>query len=389
MRLRKDISYSNYNLIKARSFLFWQKVNNWIIHLLQFIIFKKARRPKRILIFRTGSLGDSICAIPALMNIRKNFPDAHISILTNAGAGNLVSMDKLISPGLYDDIINYLSLSRVELTSLLKQKKFGLIIQLPQDAAPLIRQVRDMIYFRFLAGIPSGFGWHFNVIMKQRQFQEKYLQQENERSRLNRILARNGLKIFYEDQFALNNSTADQEKVDQVVAALVPQNGKANLAVVAGAKRPQNRWPIAYFKQVVQHFSEDFNVLLAGGPEDADLVRPLLDIPNVYSFCGKLTPIQSAILLKKCVLALSNDTGPMHLSYAVGTPVVALFSSRDFPDKWFPPEKGNVVFRTPEVHCSLCLSETCPNNICMQQIKPVKVIEAMESLLLKTAPSDS
>jgi heptosyltransferase-3 len=43
---------------------------------------------------------------------------------------------------------------------------------------------------------------------------------------------------------------------------------------------------------------------------------------------------------------ISNDTGPMHLSYAVGTPVIALFSSRDFPGIWYPPQDGyNVVIR--------------------------------------------
>ncbi len=57
----------------------------------------------------------------------------------------------------------------------------------------------------------------------------------------------------------------------------------------------------------------------------------------------------------------------MHLSYAVGTPVIGIFSSRDFQKKWFPPE-GNIALRNNNVPCSLCFSETCNNNICMQGI---------------------
>lgn len=45
---------------------------------------KKKIEANKILIFRTGSLGDSVCALPAINSIRRNYPDAKIDILTNA-----------------------------------------------------------------------------------------------------------------------------------------------------------------------------------------------------------------------------------------------------------------------------------------------------------------
>jgi len=71
----------------------------------------------------------------------------------------------------------------------------------------------------------------------------------------------------------------------------------------------------------------------------------------------------------------------MHLSYAVGTMVIALFSSRDLPGKWYPSGKNNHVFRASNIHCEACFSETCNNNICMQAIQPSEVISCAEQLL--------
>jgi heptosyltransferase-2 len=80
----------------------------------------------------------------------------------------------------------------------------------------------------------------------------------------------------------------------------------------------------------------------------------------------------------RCKVVVSNDTGPMHLAYAAGTPVVALFSSRDYPEHWFPPENsGNTTLRLYDVHCSICLSDTCTNNICMKRITPDEVIQKL------------
>ncbi len=105
-------------------------------------------------------------------------------------------------------------------------------------------------------------------------------------------------------------------------------------------------------------------------------------VEGVVSFAGKLTPIQSSVLLSRCFLAISNDTGPMHLSYAVGTPVLGIFSSRDFQQKWFPP-KGNIALRNNLVPCSLCFSEVCADNICMKGISLDAVKDAFIELELR------
>ena len=152
------------------------------------------------------------------------------------------------------------------------------------------------------------------------------------------------------------------------------------IALVIGAKRPQNRWPLSYFKEISKWLLKDgVQILIIGGKEDELNAEKLIE-KNVWNFCGKLTPIQSAIAFSLCKLTISNDTGPMHLSYAVGTPVIAIFSSRDFPGRWYPPNNiANKIFRNENVACSLCLTDSCKENICMKGIVPEVIINQIKN----------
>lgn len=355
------------------------RFSNVVLNLLQRLLFSRGKTPDRILIFRTGSLGDNLCAIPSIVAIREQYPSAELDILANAGSTNLVTFNKLLDPAYYDTIIDYFGYSKKMLFSLLREKKYDLIIYLPQTGASFFRLIRDMIFFRVIAR--SGFGWQRSTINYFRQTQEKFIVFDNEIARLNKLLSRHGITVK-DSNFLLNIQPGDHQIVDDYFCKHGITEERINIAVVVGAKRPQNRWPVSYFREVISHFSNRYNIVLVGGPEDKELTKAFAGMENVYDCCGFFTPVQSALALRKCYMTISNDTGPMHLSYAVGTPTIALFSSRDFPGKWFPPESEiNKVFRTPGVSCSLCLSETCKNNICMQAIHPAGVIEQAEQLL--------
>jgi ADP-heptose:LPS heptosyltransferase len=357
------------------------KTANAILGLFRSLLFRKNEQPKKILVFRTGSLGDNLCAIPAIVAIRNHYPDAAIDILSNTGKSNLVSLEKILPQQLYRFIIDYRGMERQKLVELLRREKYDLVIQLPQTDAPFLRLLRDMFFFRYITR--SGFGWSFSTVRFFRQTQEKFIRFPNETQRLATILEKHGVpvdKTRYDLRFSYDDEIIVEKKLLQ---KSLPPN-KDFIAIVVGAKRAQNRWPIGNFKTIIEAFNKEFSILLVGGPEDRELTQSIRSLPNVFDFCGELTPMQSAMLLSKCALVLSNDTGPMHLTYAVGTPLVALFSSRDFPGKWFPPDNGrSTVFRTPNVPCSLCLSETCGDNVCMKAIKTGMVEAAMREQLKK------
>jgi ADP-heptose:LPS heptosyltransferase len=355
------------------------RLDNILLNSLRALLYRKPGQPGRVLVFRTGSLGDNLCAIPSIIAIRKKYPGAELHILANAGRSSLVTLEKLLSPVYYDQIIDYSGFSKKELFRLLRKKKYDMVVYLPQVDVPMTSLIRDLFFFRFVAR--SGFGWRRSSIPFFRQTQERHLVFENEITRLRLLLRDNGIQNV-ETDFGLHTTEADERIVTDAFTRSGLTNRDRNIALVIGAKRPQNRWPIACFKTVAAHFHDRFNIILIGGPEDHALAGPLLGLSRVFDFCGSFTPVQSALALKRCALTLSNDTGPMHLSYAVGTPTIALFSSRDMPGKWFPPASpNNKVFRTKEVACAACFSETCADNICMKAIDPFDVEQVMEEMI--------
>ena len=159
---------------------------NAILLFFQRLLYRKNLSPRHILIFRTGSLGDNICAIPSIAAIRDHYPDAKIDILVNAGASNLVSLEQLLDHRYYDEIINYLNVSRKEVIQQLNRRKYDLVIQLPQTTSPFNRLLRDLFFFRLIT--KSGFGWRLSTIPFFRQVQEQYVQFNNEAKRLALLL---------------------------------------------------------------------------------------------------------------------------------------------------------------------------------------------------------
>lgn len=380
-----NIPRSPLSAIKIALILIYYWIVNLSIKLfIKLFYHKVSPKVKRLLIFRTGSLGDSLCAIPSIMAIRKQFPEVEIDILSNTGIKSLVSLKAFLKPDTYTEFIDYLGIPPNELIKILRKKKYDAVIQLSQNQASIRTLYRDMIFFRFLLGIKSGFGWEYSTVRFWRKIQESNIRYFNETERLLITLKLNDIKINEHFGFDIYISPEDTLLVETKIKEINEQFQLPLIAMVVGAKRPQNRWPIKNFREIAIRLSKRFTILIIGGAEDQQLALQLEDIPGVINCCGVFTPVQSGLIINQCLLCLSNDTGPLHLTYAFGTPLIGLFSARDFPFKWFPPENdNNIVIRRYGIPCALCLSESCSNNICMQQIGVDEVYESIGKLLTK------
>jgi ADP-heptose:LPS heptosyltransferase len=358
---------------------------NIFIRCLRFFLYGKTpRQVEKIIVFRTGSLGDSICALPAIAQIRKNFPQAQLDILTNAGATNLVSMQKLLHPDAYHKIIDYFGSSVPELTRQIMENRYDLVIELPQYDSSFFRLVRNMVFFRLKTGIKKGFGWQLDNIRWFKKTQNRSIRFEDERSRLLGILNKYTRNQDKDLVFPLAINQADE----MVVTGWMQQNNlntsETIIAIVPGAKRPANTWPKEYMQQVAQHFSAKTQVVLCGGENEKELATSLKgDRQNVWNACGAFTPVQTAVFFGRCQLVITNDTGPLHLAYAAGTPTVSMFSNRDYAVRWSPPENSkNKTFRATGITCAPCFLEECPyNNKCLRAIEVAPVIAAAEEIL--------
>ena len=99
---------------------------------------------------------------------------------------------------------------------------------------------------------------------------------------------------------------------------------------------------------------------------------------------GKTTVAELASLLKKCALFVSNDSGPVHVSSAVGTPVISIFGRKDpglGPQRWGPVGKDDIIFHK-ETECTRCLAHNCSREfLCLSAVSEDEVLSEAQTIL--------
>jgi hypothetical protein len=104
---------------------------------------------------------------------------------------------------------------------------------------------------------------------------------------------------------------------------------------------------------------------------------------SVYAFAGKLPFPEFCALIEAADLTITNNTGPMHISAALKTPVVALFALTNPPEQWGP---WHVAHRQlyHDVSCRICYSRICPyGHECLRLVSPEMVVSAAGELIVQ------
>jgi heptosyltransferase-2 len=97
---------------------------------------------------------------------------------------------------------------------------------------------------------------------------------------------------------------------------------------------------------------------------------------SIINVAGMTTLLDLCTLLRFCKLLLTNDTGPMHIAAAIGTPVVSIWGSTS-PELTGPLSARSIVIRQP-VECSPCFLRECPIDFrCMERIQVDEVVKAV------------
>ncbi|MFN8179450.1 MAG: lipopolysaccharide heptosyltransferase II [bacterium] len=139
---------------------------------------------------------------------------------------------------------------------------------------------------------------------------------------------------------------------------------------------PAKRWSASRFAEVARSLAaRGCAVAVVGGAGDAEAVRAVRDAAPVLDLGGRTSVGVLAAVLQSCDLVVTNDTGPMHLAAAVGTPTVAIFGSTS-PAWTRPWGEGHRVARRA-VACSPCYRRDCRiGYLCLEGVETSRVIEA-------------
>ncbi len=172
---------------------------------------------------------------------------------------------------------------------------------------------------------------------------------------------------------------------EQAAAALIDG---AFVALAPGSIWGSKRWP--YYPELAAKLAARLPVVLVGGPDDAGLGDEIVRAVGrsggrAVNGCGKLTLRQSAALIGKALLLVTNDSAPLHLATAMGTPIVALFGPTVTEFGFGPLRPGDVALGVDELPCRPCSSHgppQCPlgHHRCMRELTVAAVIAAIEEL---------
>ncbi len=337
---------------------------------------------KRILVVRTDRIGDVILSTPVLKALRKNYPSAFISVMISPYTKDVVEGNPYIDEVIiYDKDNKHKSWRRsIEFARRLKKRDF--------DLALILHPTNRVHIVTFLAGIPRRVGYNhklgFLLTDKIKHTKQSGLKHETEYT-LDLLkplgITASDNKLFIplkDDAEEWARAFLKNEGLDR---------GNKILAINPGASCVSKIWPVERFAEAADRLIEEnhFKVIIVGGLTDLSIAQSVISRMRnpIVDLAGKTTISQLASLIKRCSIFISNDSGPVHIASAVGTPVISIFGRSQKglgPLRWAPVGKTSVFLHKP-AGCIECLAHNCHREfICLKNITVDDLIREVRRL---------
>lgn len=326
-----------------------------------------AGRPPRLLVVQIAGIGDLVLAMPALDALRDHFPGAQIDLLTSSRADDLLAGHPSV------DHIHPFDIDMFgNLTTLLSPTRSLILIR-------QIRRLRDVQYDALLSlnraftdrggltlglllrslGVPLWLGRNTDdrVPYFDREVSEFINDPRPEAITKLEVAALIGAPPEPRP-LSLPLGTAEKERAAQLLAG--PDRWAA---IMPTANVPVKTWPAERFVEVAKRLTDcGFRIAILAGPGDRETTQSIAQEigERLLDLAGMLSLRETAAVLQSVEVAVTNDTGPMHIAAAVRTPLVAIFgptsSLRYGP--WCPEEERVILHDI--MPCNPCAFHQCP-----------------------------
>jgi heptosyltransferase II len=371
----------------------------------------------RLLIRGVNWLGDAVMTTPALGRLRERFPGAHIALLTHEKLAPLwanhpslneiltLSQDEspwsvarrlraqcfdtaLLFPNSHRSALEVF-LARIPRRAGYARPLRNWLLTQPVDQRPghvamrkrSVREIEELVGVTTTPRESSGHGSGPNPEAGDAHHVRQYLH-------LAAALGATAKPSAPELCVTESEVRAVEAKFD---LGQVQTSGRPILGLNPGAEYgPAKRWPEERFSAVAVDVQKrtDCVWLVFGGPHDAALANAIaarsgLDGRQLRVLAGQTSLRELMALLKLCRVLLTNDSGPMHVAAALGTPVVVPFGSTS-PELTGPGLVGDSrqQWLRADVPCAPCFLRTCPIDFrCMKGITVEQVVGAVDKVL--------
>lgn len=349
--------------------------------------------PQKILIIGPSWVGDMIMAQSLFILLKRTRRDCHITVLAPAWTEPLLARmpevdESLVLPFDHGD----LKLGeRRRFGKSLADKGFTHAIVLPNS-------FKSALIPRF-AGIKERIGWRGEarglLLNDCRRLDKTKYPRMVERFAALGLSAKSRLPERVPDP----NLLVTRPMVDKVLAKFgIETTGDwpaRLLAICPGAEFGSSKqWPASHFIMLCARlFADGWRVVIMGSAGDAAIAQEIYEgveqklgrslTDRCFNLAGKTTLAEAIDIMAACALAVSNDSGLMHVAAALNLPVVALYGSTS--PEFTPPLAPMAKILTTPIECRPCFDRECRfgHKRCMTDIEPARVLTAILDLYIR------
>ena len=361
---------------------------------------------KNILAVRLDNIGDVVMLGPALRAVKETSPQARLTLLASPAGSTAVPLLPWV-----DDVITWRPIwqdvgGRMPFHPARERELINMLAERQFDAALIFTSFSQTPhtpgYVCYLAGIPLRAG-------ESKEFGGSTLTTElqgppciSHKGGIDETW-RNGFQASDDDLHQVERNLhlvehlgfvardrrlmlAIPEEARQAVPSLLEKVGldpdAPFLLVHPGASAQARRYPVERFGIVARLLTRrGWPILVTGVEREAVLLAELMQhAPDARCLVGQATLAEYTALVERAALVICNDTLPMHLADAVGTPEVVLFSGTDYEEQWRPRATAHRLLRRP-TSCHPCYLFECPIGLPCLDISPEEVVENCDALL--------
>lgn len=334
--------------------------------------------PARILIIRFSSLGDIVLTSPATRALHQLFPDARLAITVKREYEPIARL----LPGV-DDVLLFDASSGIgPLLSRVREARFDVVIDLhanPRSALiATLGGAHRVIRYRKRRLARMGMVYKTGLSMPIRHTVDLYL------------AALEPLGVTTLDRWPeLAVHSAARREIDGRLRTHGVPDDQPVIGLAPGASSPTKRWSATQFARLADRLQAFLNaaIVLIGGPNEHAVTAAVAEemTGSSVDWGGRLDLASLPAAIQRCHLFVSNDSGPMHVASAVGTPVIGLFGPTH-PRLGFAPLGPHDAALSLDLDCSPCsLHGERPcwkgTHACLDDLSVERVVSEVERLI--------
>jgi heptosyltransferase-2 len=344
---------------------------------------------ERVVVRGVNWIGDAVMTVPALRELRRVLPAAHITLATRSWAESLFADADFL-----DDLLIYDRRPR-DLRAVARQTRewrrrrfdLALLFQNAFEAALIAATARVPLRMGYATDGRSALLTHALPIPHWRAERHEIFYYLNLVAELERLLYGASSVEEHEPQFSLNISEARKAQAREFLLSQGIGKDEMLVALCPGSTNSRaKRWPAERYAALADRFIAEAgaNVLLIGSADELDVsleVQAKMQHRPVM-LTGQTDLAQAVAVLSLADILITNDTGPAHIASALNRPTLVIFGPTDpRTTRPFSPV-AEIVRHPPE--CAPCMLRDCPiDHRCMTAITPDEVFSRAVAMMKK------